>query len=74
MDNNENILTIGKLKSLLSKLEHENGNIDDMQIWVQPPGTPSCESVGAGLIKVSSNDKMCHGREVLGIYIYGDVF
>jgi phage-related protein len=76
---NENInymktMKIKELKKLLVDLEQERGNIDELEIWIQPAGTPSVEVYGMGIVNVSSNNAEQHGKEVFGVYLEGDCF
>jgi hypothetical protein len=36
-------MKIKEFKKLLVDLEQERGNIDELEIWIQPVGTPSVE-------------------------------
>jgi|LakMenE18May11ns_1017448.scaffolds.fasta_scaffold6859343_1 hypothetical protein len=76
---NENInymetMKIKELKKLLVDLEQERGSIDELEIWIQPSGTPSVEVYSMGIANVSSNNVEQHGKEVFGVYLEGDIF
>ena len=66
-------MRIKELKKLLVDLEQERGNIDELEIWIQPVGTPSVEVYSMGIVKVCSNNEQ-DGKEVFGIYLEGDCF
>ena len=67
-------MKIKDLKKLLSDLEHECGNIDELDIWIQPVGTPSVEVYSMGITTVHSNNAEHNGKEVFGVYLEGDCF
>jgi hypothetical protein len=67
-------MKIKDLKKLLSDLEQERGNIDELEIWIQPVGTPSVEVYVMGVVNVSSDNVEEHGKEVFGVYLEGDCF
>ena len=67
-------MKIKNLKKLLVDLEREHKNIDELEIWIQPAGTPSVEVYGMGIVKVCSNNTEQQGKEVFGVYLEGDCF
>ena len=62
-------MKIKELKKLLVDLEQEKGNIDELEIWIQPVGTPSVEVYSMGIVNVCSNNVEQHGKEVFGVYL-----
>jgi hypothetical protein len=66
-------MKIKEFKKLLVDLEQERGNIDELEIWIQPVVTPSVEVYSMGIVNVCSNNEQ-HGKEVFGIYLEGDCF
>ena len=67
-------MKIKDLKKLLVDLEEERGNIDELEIWIQPAGTPSVEVYSMGMVNVCRNNTEQHGKEVFGVYLEGDCF
>ncbi len=67
-------MKIKDLKKLLVDLEQERGNIDELEIWIQPVGTPSVEVYSMGIVNVCSNNTKQHGKEVFGVYLEIDCF
>ena len=67
-------MKIKELKKLLVDLEQERGDIDELEIWIQPIGTPSVEVYSMGIVNVSSNNVEQNGKEVFGVYLEGDCF
>jgi hypothetical protein len=67
-------MVIKDLKKLLLTLEQERGNIDDLEIWIQPAGTPSTKVYSMGIIDVCNDKSPQHGKEVFGVHLEGDVF
>lgn len=67
-------LTIKDLKQNILNLESEIGNIDDLEIWIQPSGTPSQPVEGFNYDLVCSDDEKENNRKVFGVIISGDIF
>lgn len=70
-------MKIKDLKKLLSDLEQERGNIDELEIWIQPfldwiqpTERPSLEFHGMGILDVSNNVEP-YRKEVFGVYLKG---
>lgn len=68
------VIKVKDLKQVIISLEQKRGNIDELEIWIQPIGTPSVEIEYVDIININSNIVEQHGKEVFGIYLNGDCF
>lgn len=67
-------MKVKDLKLKLAELEKEFGNIDELDIWLEPCGTPSARIEDVGVSKVVSNNSDEHGQPCFSIFFGGDIF
>lgn len=73
-------MTIKDLKEIINNHEQDYGNSDELELWVQPPGTPSCKIDSVNVDEISCNDTGVKQESdltkkfVLSFYISGDIF
>jgi len=65
-------MKIKDLKQLLKNLEEQN--VDELEIWVKPIGTPCVEVTHIAISHISSNDVIQNNKIALCVYFDGDVF
>ena len=68
-------MKIKDLKKLLSDLEDKLGDLDDLEIFIRPIGTPSQPVHDMGIGRYEHGvDEVGDKKEVFCVYLEGDVF